>query len=133
MDMESLFGTEIFAYTTEDAIEDGVMHRLSDIPELANLAREAGISVPVIVTNGVLADVMRPPNNAVARGEDIVGRTWDMLFVLSMRARESRKSVIEYTIIATMPKGTQNVKLVAVVDAMSDGSPVIKIMLPEEV
>ena len=133
MDMESLFGTTVFAYTSEDAIADGVMHRLSDIPELANLAREAGIKIPVIVTNGVLADVMQPPENAAARGEDIVGRTWDMLFVLAMRARESRKSVIEYTIIATMAEGHRNVKLVAVVDAMSDGSPVIKIMLPEEV
>jgi hypothetical protein len=130
--MESFFGTEIFSYTTEDAIADGVFVRLSDMPEVGSLPREAGITIPVIVTQGVLEGVMRPPAKAAAQGEDLVGRTWDMVYLLSLRARESRGSMIEYTVSCTTAKGRRNVRLLAVIEALSDGSPVIKILLPEE-
>ena len=120
----------IFTYTTEDAINDGMFFRLADMPEVAGLAAEAGIRVPVIVTVGVLEDVLKPPPNAV--GEDLVGRTWDVLHLLAREAATSQDSMIEFSVITTMKAGSRRVKLWAFIEPASDGSPFIKIILPEE-
>lgn len=117
----------IFSYTTEDGINDGIFVRLDSIPELAVLPQQAGIQIPVIVTTGVYEDMLKP--NDPDGPADIVGRTWDVLWMFTMAARGKRTdSMIEFFVI----NGTGTHKLWAFVEPLSDGSPIIKIMKPEE-
>ena len=129
-----MFNSEIFSYTTEDAINDGMFIPLAQLPSIAPLVREAGISVPVIVTAGVYHDVIVASEHAKSRGEDEVGRAWDMLFLLAMSAKSAKKgeSMIKFKLRFTGQRDTREEVLWAFIEPLSDGSPIIKIMVPSE-
>ena len=70
----------IHAYSRAQALEDGV---LADISELA---REAGFKYPVAVTQGVW-EVLNPTEELKSAGQDLKGRTWDLLTILRYAIR----------------------------------------------
>lgn len=76
----------IYRYTRKQAIDDGVMVDLTD------LAKEAGITLPLAVTRAVysvLEDTSSP-------GQDFKGRAWDMLMIFRMHARHAESSEIHF-------------------------------------
>lgn len=77
----------IHSYTRVQAIEDGVL-----VEAPAELAREAGFTVPLAVTRRVF-DLIDPNEAEVEYGQDPTGRWWDFLMTL------------RYTIKAPRPEG----------------------------
>ena len=109
----------IFAYTWDNAIEDGTFVR---IPE--NLSKEAGFKYPMAVTSNLYNShiaTAKPP-------QSINGRLWDVLNMLRMNLKSD--SMIEFTV----KLGTKVVKLWATCEGRSPDNPepVITIMLPED-
>ena len=76
--MTELFGEVICTYTREQALEDGV---LVDVTEMA---REAGFTFPVALTQRLHAEVITPDPRAAAEGQSVDGRLWDALHMLHM-------------------------------------------------
>ena len=123
----------ISKYTTEMGIEDGLFVDTRNT-EVAALATEAGIKVPVIVTSTVWEDVFKPSPAAEKRGESLTGRAWDVFMVLRYAAANSRNtSTMNFAVRHTNAKGRSvDARLYAVIDHMGDGSPCIKVMFPSE-
>ena len=123
----------ISRYTTEMGIEDGLFVDTRDT-EVASLATEAGIKVPVIVTSTVWEEVFKPSPAAERRGESITGRAWDVFFMFITAARMARgRSDLTFEVIHTNAKGRHTTaEIFATFDRMGDGSPVIKFMFPSE-
>lgn len=129
MSLENLFKPEdlIHSYSRTQAIEDGV---LIDVSELA---REAGLIVPVSVTQGVWSNVVVPPQKAKEQGEDETGMLWDILYIASRKIKEATGSEILFYILATNNRGTRKlVQLKAIAGPGDEGELVITIMLPDE-
>jgi len=74
--LTEIFGDVISSYTRGQAVEDGV---LIDVTEMA---REAGITLPVVVTARLWAEVITPDPRSVPYGQSIEGRLWDTLSML---------------------------------------------------
>ena len=115
----------IHAYTRAQALEDGV---LADISELA---REAGFKFPVAVTQGVW-EVLNPTNELKAAGQDLAGRTWDLLTILRVAIRTaSNTDAIRFAPLFLREPG-QNIDAVdmwAKCGPGDDAEPVITVML----
>ncbi len=131
-----MFFTEadiISKYTTEMGIEDGLFVDTRET-EVASLATEAGIKVPVIVTSTVWEEVFKPSPAAERRGESLAGRAWDIFFMFTLAARMARgRSDLTFEVIHTNAKGRHTTaEIFATFDRMGDGSPVIKFMFPSE-
>lgn len=134
----SFFGPVISAYTRADALRDGV---LVEIP--AGVCREAGITVPVAVTDAVWG-IIDPGNLDQMPGQDVAGRTWDLVWMLACAARSgqgSHRSALLYKcdfLIFREALGgggrieRRTVTLRAVCGPGDQGEPVITIMLPWE-
>ena len=123
--METIFGEMevISTYTRAQAIEDGMLHDVSE------MAREAGFVFPVAVTAAVLSLVNNIPPSLQGIA-DYQGRMWDVLYVAKCRARQGGRQ-INYVI--TMPHGRKkNVYLKAVIGPGDTAAPVITIMLQDE-
>ena len=123
----------IHSYTTEMGIEDGLFVDTRNT-EVAALATEAGIKIPVIVTSTVWEDVFKPSPAAEKRGESLAGRAWDIFFMFTLAARmvKGRKD-LTFEVIHTNAKGRHTTaEIFATFDRMGDGSPVIKFMFPSE-
>jgi len=114
-------------------IEDG---RLVEVP--AALARQAGLVVPV----GILTEVW---HDCVAWGDmdserqvpqDQIGRLWDLLTVLQVRAKAGGGSTIFFTISRIPRDGkstqTEDVRLTSVIRPGDDPNPVLTIMFPDQ-
>ncbi len=117
----------IYAYTRKQAIADGV---LVDVSELA---KEAGVTIPVALTAAVWAEYVEIP--ACVRGcQDETGRLWDILVMFHFAARQHReKSRILFQLkVRNSPKRLQNVTLKAICGPGDQGEPVLTIMLPHE-
>ena len=123
---DDLFGIVISTYTRAEAIEDGTLMDVSD------LAREAGFRYPVAVTAAVYYEYLTPP--AEATGQDIVGRTWDMLTVLRVRAQQTDSDRLCFTVLFEMKDGDplRSVEFKSVCGPGDAGEPVITVMLPSE-
>lgn len=68
----------IFSYTRAQAIEDG------ELVDVSKLAREAGFKFPVAVSRAVWGRYCEDPDQQ--SGQDISGRTWDILWMLRFAA-----------------------------------------------
>jgi hypothetical protein len=130
------FGEVIHTYTRADAIEDG---NLVAVP--ADLAREAGIAVPVAMTRAAWEDCVAWTDtdeaNKPAALQDETGRLWDMLWMtrtaIDLHRGRSRAAVQLYRV----PRGGRTVQarlvtLVAVIGPGDEGEPVLTIQQPGE-
>lgn len=124
--MEDIFGPVIYAYTRRDALEDGVL------VDVSTLAREAGWRHPVAVTRHVWVDVVEPDEQALADGESVQGRLWDVVWVASRAAKAQAGERVEFSLLATKDRKKIVHHLVAHCGPGDDAEPVITIMFPED-
>lgn len=117
----------IYSYTRKQAIEDGVLVDVSEV------AKEAGIIFPTVVTRAVWDGIVEPDEIAKSHGESVQGRLWDVLWMLFVAVkRGGTGSLTNFQLIAT-ENGRQHIrKLKAVCGPGDDAAPVITIMLPDE-
>lgn len=127
------FGPVIYSYSRAQAIEDGF---LVDVSEMA---REAGIKYPVVITARLHAEYITPTAAEEKHGQSYTGRLWDVLWMFRCYARKNSSGIMYYPVIfAQEMKTTKHrlkqvtKKLKAVCCPGDDGEPVITIMLPDE-
>lgn len=77
-----LFGEPVYTYTRRQAIEDGVLVDLMQ-KETVGLVREAGFKFPLAMTAGAFAATVAKIGEPLPAGQDIQGRLWDVLWMLS--------------------------------------------------
>ena len=119
----------VYAYTRKQAIEDG------QLIDVSSVAREAGIIIPVAVTNNLWAKYIEPSEQAQHYGQSVQGRLWDVLWMLRIAAKKTGGSHIEYQVIFQDGPKRQDLHkptLWAICDGGDDGQPVITVMLPED-
>ncbi len=120
----------IYAYTREQALDDGV---LVDVSEMA---REAGIRYPVAVTASVWATIEAIPEK-LKGVQDVQGRLWDVLSMFRFAARMARVDgdTLFYDLHMDRNEGGRRVRklrLKAVCGPGDNWEPVVTIMLPDE-
>lgn len=116
----------ISIYTRTQALQDGVLVDVSD------LAREAGFTWPVAVTDHLYHSYIVPALALVAEGQSITGRLWDVLMVLRHAIRSSKDDTyLRFTVLFQMSPGAAPVpvELVSVAGPDDDGSPCLTLML----
>ena len=115
----------IYAYTREQAIEDGVLR------DISTLAREAGFRVPVAVTHAVWTRCIEVP--AAVPWQDTNGRAWDILMVLRVAAVVTTNSQVAFKVaVQNECEKLEDVELKALIGPGDHGEPVITVMFPEE-
>lgn len=118
------FGPVIYAYTRDDAIADGV------IVDVTETAREMGYKIPVGVTRAVWDIIEKKPAT-----QDIKGRLWDLLWMLSLRIRGTRaagRSQVLFDVLMQSGR-TKRWTFKAVMGGDGpNGEPCLTIMLPGE-
>jgi len=130
----------IYAYTAEDALADGFLVPVSEVA-----AREAGFTIPVVMTRGAWDDCVAwqegPEGNVEdakpATGQDEAGRLWDVLWLASNAARRNpAEDLVTFTVHRVPASGRgvlpRPVTLWVHVGPGDDGSPIITIMRPED-
>jgi len=123
----------IYSYTREDAIDDGILIPVDTISE--NLAKQAGFSIPVLVSHSLYEKHLKPTETLEKMGQDIIGRTWDVLNVARYTATQSKDSDRMEFVVSFLAVNNSNydVKLIASIDVMSkNNQPAIHIFLPED-
>lgn len=141
------FGEIIYAYTREQALEDGVLIDVSEMGE------EAGFKIPVAVTESVWGMINNIPP-ACQGIQDVAGRLWDVLWMGTCAARRNPdKDTVRYKLKLTRIEqknhavedkktGEEIVKqeyllvhditLKMVIGPGDQGEPVLTIMMPNE-
>ncbi|MDH7510407.1 MAG: hypothetical protein QHH04_05125 [Methanolinea sp.] len=137
MTLSSPFSSDdiIFAYTRADALRDGV---LVELP--GDLCKNAGIVVSVAVTRAIWDEYISPEYLSELADQDVPGRIWDLLWMFSCAARQSRQTSIvffkiEFAILDNANRARSSRTLAtfkAICGPGDEGEPVITIMLPEE-
>ena len=128
------FGAEIYSYTREQAIKDGV---LVDVTETA---KEAGFQVPVALTRAVWVDCVEWPAalNKTRGYQDETGRLWDVLWMAYMAISRVRRGgeQLRYSLLRLERTGTAQAPREVALKLHSgpgdNGEHVITIMEPEE-
>lgn len=118
----------IHAYTRAQALEDGVLADISD------LAREAGFKFPVAVTQGVW-EVLNPTKELQEAGQDLNGRTWDLLTILRLAIRKAASpDEVRFAplFIRKAGQAAEPVTMWAKCGPGDEGEPVITVMLRGE-
>lgn len=119
-----LFGEVIYAYTRAEAIEDGV---LIDVSETA---KEAGITVPVAVTQNLWSSWIEVPGELEGI-QDEQGRLWDVLWMFRSAARNAKTNRMDFSVLfQTKERKMKKVLINSVIAPGDQGEPVITIMLP---
>ncbi len=119
----------ISIYTRRQALSDGC---LVDVSELA---REAGFTWPVALTDHLYHSYIVPALALVAEGQSVQGRLWDSLMCLRHAIRSSKDDTyIRFVVLFQMSPAAAPVpvELVSVAGPDDDGSPCLTIMLPED-
>ena len=114
----------IYAYTREQAIQDGVL------VDVSKMAAEAGYKVPVAIT-AALYNVIDDIPNRYINFEDFDGRLWDVLWMGLIAARNKPLDHLLYKLILHYGRKTY-ITLKMVIGPGDNGEPVITIMLPDE-
>ncbi len=129
--ISEFFGEPISSYSRAQAIEDGI---LVELP--ADIVKEAGFLYPVAVTRAVYCDLIEVHTKASRAGNDLSGRTWDVLWMLKNAIRNSNGGEIRFSlyVVRREQRGItpQRVSLRAVCGPGDEMEPVITIMFPEE-
>ncbi|MEW6226649.1 MAG: DUF6573 family protein [Bacillota bacterium] len=119
----------ISLYTRRQAISDSVLIPVDD------LAREAGFTWTVAVTDHLYHGYIVPSLALMSEGQSISGRLWDVLQVLRHAIRSSKDDTyLRFSVLFLMSPGAAPVpvELVSVAGPDDDGSPCLTIMLPED-
>ncbi len=128
-DPSSVFGDVIYAYTRTQALSDGVLINVTD------LAKEAGFTWPVTVSDHLYSAYLVPALPLLAEGQSLTGRLWDVLNVLRFAISQSKdESYLCFSVLFAMAPGAAPIpiELVSVAGPSDDGSPCLTIMLPED-
>lgn len=127
MRIEDFFGEVIFRYTRQQAIQDGVLVDVSD------MAKEAGIKVPVAITARAHAMIEEiPPKRLYQDYMDYMGRLWDVLIMAIMEATRNKEKRSFLFDIVLYHGNVKFVTLKWVIHSGDEGEPVVTIMLPFE-
>ena len=127
----------ISSYTRAQAIEDGMLNDISEV------AREAGITVPVAITAAAWSNCVEWTDADTKRQtyQDVSGRLWDVVSMLAFRMRSAKRrgensSTVHFQMIR-VPRGgrgrtAKKVVLKSVIGGGDNGEMVITVMLPDE-
>jgi hypothetical protein len=116
----------IYAYTRQQAIEDGVLI------DVSKMAREAGIKYPTVVTSSLWEKYITPSENDRKKCQSVEGRLWDVLWMFSLAAMRCSRNTLLYRVIFVVKGRQKTVTLKAVIGHGDNMDTVITIMLPEE-
>ncbi|MEL7554894.1 MAG: DUF6573 family protein [bacterium] len=119
----------ISIYTRRQALSDGC------ILDVSELAREAGFTWAVAITDHLYHDYIVPALALVAEGQSVQGRLWDTLMCLRHAIRSSKDDTyLRFTVLFQMSLGAapMPVELVSVAGPDDGGYPCLTIMLPED-
>ena len=117
----------IYTYTRRQAIEDGVLI------DVSNLARQAGYKWPVALTSNLYHTYINPTENLKPYGQSDIGRLWDVLNVLRVKAQNSSGTTVLFQVSFLMEiDRMEEITLKAIAGPGDEGEPVITIMTPEE-
>jgi hypothetical protein len=111
----------ISVYTRAQALADGTLY------DVSTLAREAGFTVPVAVTAGLMATVHDIDEGS---GESETGRLWDILSVLRMAAKAAGpgRDRVEFAVSI----GGEDHAMYATIGPGDDPAPVLTILMAGE-
>lgn len=123
--MNDLFGETIFTYTRADAIEDGVLHDLSD------LAQEAGFTMPLACTAAVWHDLNAIPDEH--GNQSVKGRAWDMLVMarFAVKTMKADSDRLTFRMILHTSEGRDQTYTIHCGPG-DIGEPVLTILRPDE-
>lgn len=123
----------VYAYTRRQAIEDGVLVDLMQA-DTVKAVKEAGFRWPVAMTIGAWVKTIGEPDQPLPEGQDLQGRLWDVLWLLSLAVKGSRESTDRVSFRVRVWDGQRNneVRLWSLCGPGDDASPVITIMLEGE-
>ncbi|MES9681776.1 DUF6573 family protein [Gottfriedia acidiceleris] len=124
--IHELFGEVISMYTRAQAIEDG------SLIDISKLGKEAGVKLPIAMTQTAYGRVVEPDEAAKSRGESVNGRLWDVLTMFTLKARGSNSSIIRFKVVATVNGRNKTHELKAIIGPGDTLDPVLTIMLPDE-
>jgi hypothetical protein len=118
----------ISTYTRAEALVDGVLI------DVSQQAKEAGIQIPTAVTRAVWNDYVELTPAAIKAGNDIEGRSWDIVWMFRRAALANRnEGEIHFQVyVVTGCIEPSPVTLKALIQPGDDGKPVITISLPDE-
>ena len=124
------FGKTIYAYTREQAIQDGVLNDVTNTSE----AKEAGFKIPICLTVGVQALCEVPVG--LEGIQDYKGRLWDTLWMAVNAYRRWKSNpddndgrILPYAVIYQTGKNRKITKDLWLVFNEREG---FTVMLPEE-
>lgn len=132
---ETLFGPVIHSYTRADAIEDGVLVDLMQEGSFSlPLVKEAGFKYPVAMTIGAFTACICNPDNAILPpGQDVTGRLWDVLWMLSCAIKRTADGdTIAFEVLVWNGRKHDKVRLWSRCGPGDTPEPVITIMLQGE-
>jgi hypothetical protein len=145
----------IDVYSRQDAIADGILVDLMQ-PSLVSLVKQAGFRYPIAMTKTAFSRYVEFDLLADNYyGQDLIGRLWDVLCMLSVQIKPNRNKSEIYFVFTCLPNQHQAIdyqyddfleidagddfpssfklcKLKAVCGAGDNGEPCITIMLPSE-
>ena len=124
----------IYQYTRQSLIDDGLLVEVS-----TDIAQQAGFRVPVGILTEVWQDCIEWTDEDSERQQvfqDEIGRLWDLLNVLRVRAKACGGDTVFFT-ISRIPrdgksKRPENVKLKSVIGPGDNREPVITVMFPNQ-
>lgn len=123
------YGDLISLYSREDAIEDGVLIQVSPV-----ICKDAGIVLPVCVTDHLWGEYINPENMDDMPGQSVDGRLWDLLWMFrnAVKTGGGNTDRIKYKILFQMKPAEppKEIEAIAVCGPGDRGEPVITIMLP---
>ena len=131
MDAEEFWGPPISIYSRAQAIEDGAL------VDVSTIAKEAGISIPCVVTRHVWGDCVEVPP-VLAGEQDEQGRLWDVVYICGVALRSAVRAGhqgdrLPFELLVRQPDRTlKTERLLAVVGPGDTPDPVLTIEYPED-
>ena len=133
-DDDSLFGNVVFSYSRQRALEEGALI------DAGELAKEAGFSIPVALTDAVWHDCVFWCDEDSRRQihQDQTGRLWDVLYMAAyaIRVDKAVSNPLLYQLYRVPRDGVATkaklITLKIIIGPGDAGEPVITILLPHE-
>lgn len=144
----------LHTYSRADAIEDGILVDLMQ-PSLVHLVKQAGFRYPIAMTKTAFNRYVELDLLTETHGQDLTGRLWDILCMLSFVIKSNKKESEIFFIFTCLPNKKQETddeydyflevnaekdfpsafrlcQLKAVCGAGDNNEPCITVMLPSE-
>ena len=131
----SPFGELIYSYTREQAISDGVL-----VPVPEDLVKEAGIKLPVAVSDH-LYSIVDPVNlDEMNAGQTATGRLWDLLWMFRTTISDPKNQHTDRVMFKVLflmkrpgcPARLEQFEVLGVCGPGDMGEPVLTLMFPED-